>query len=87
MKKIDEKIQKFLYGKKHSVMFYRIAQRIEDTFFNSNNDYSGHGGDIAPRNNAFHHCSHDYGGKDHVFKMLLLAPCLMLLILVFCIFL
>ncbi len=87
MRKKDKKIQKFLYGKMHSVMFYRIAQRMEDAFFNPENDYSRHAGDDTSHNNSFHRYSHDCESRDHKFKILLLAPCLMLFVLVLCIFL
>ncbi len=43
MSDTDKKIHSFLYDKKHSIFFYKIEQKIEDTFFNPECDYSGHG--------------------------------------------
>lgn len=80
MSDTDKKIHSFLYDKKHSVFFYKIAQKIEDTFFNPECDYSGHGGDIAHRNTTFHKYHHDYKGTSNAIKMLLMAPCFMLFV-------
>lgn len=82
MNNIDKKIHSFLYDKKHSILFYKIAQKIEDTFFNPEPDYSGHGGDIAERNTIFHRYKHDYKSTSHTIKMIMIAPCSMLFTIV-----
>ena len=86
MNDADKKIHSFLYDKKHSVHFYKIAQKIEDTFFNHECDYSGHGGDVAPRNTIFHKYHHDYKGTSHTIKMIMIAPCFMLFVVILLIF-
>ena len=86
MKKSDKTIHSFLYGKKHSLFFYKVAQKIEDIFFNPECDYSGHGSDIADRNTLFRKYHHDYKGTDHALKVILLFPCSMIVIVLLLVF-
>ncbi len=81
-KKTDKKIHDFLYGRKHSVRFYKIAQKIEDTFFNPETNYDNFGGDSPDRRNTiFHRYHYDYKGTKHTLMMIALAPLSMVIII------